>query len=51
MDEYEFPYKGKPIDSLVVSALAGKESSQVTLAEFYAAGYQVKQARVRQFAT
>ena len=41
MDVYEFPYKGKPLDSLIENALNGGVHSQATLAEYYAAGYQV----------
>ena len=41
MDIYEFPYKGKPLDSLIENALNGGVHSQATLAEYYAAGYQV----------
>lgn len=42
MDIYDFPYKGKPLDSLILSALEGGVHSQATLAEYYANGYQVE---------
>lgn len=43
MSDYEFPYMGKSIASLVNDALSGGEHSQLTLAEYYTSGYQVKQ--------
>lgn len=45
-----FSSTSNSVDSLIENALSGGTHSQITLAEYYATGYQVKQCYVSAFA-